>query len=81
MAPLIASLEAVRLRARGADVEAMDVVREVFKIAWDTVDLRERESILRALPRKIRKWRTGELSVVDFAAWAEGLNDELANPD
>jgi len=81
MAPLIASLEAVRLRARGTDVEAMDVVREVFKIAWDTVDLRERESILRALPRKIRKWRTGELSVVDFADWAEGLAGELANPD
>lgn len=81
MAPLIASLEVVRLRARGKDIEAMDVVRGVFKTAWDTFDLRERESILRTLPRKVREWRTGELSLVDFAAWADGLTSAVAKPD
>lgn len=79
-APLIASLEVVRLRARGKDIEAMDVVRRVFKTAWDTLDLRERESILRALPREVREWRTGELSLVDFAAWADELTSAVGSP-
>lgn len=80
MAPLIASLEIVQLRARGKDIEAMHVVRRVFKVAWDTVDLRERESILRILPRKVREWRTGELSLDNFAAWADELTREGGIP-
>lgn len=75
--PLVASLEIVRLRARGTDRETMDGVRRIFSVAFKMRGTGRVRLLISKLLKKVREVTDGSIGQDEFEQWVQEVEAEL----